>query len=626
MPFRTKNTYSTPGGGTVTRSKSGKAKTYSGKGPAPAGTKKVREPTAATAPTTIVHSDGSVTTTGMHTAQEMAVAVQAHERGRKRVERIRQEENRKAAAAIASVNRRQNRRQRERAQPRKAPQFVPAGTDPTNPATAVISSRPNPTAKPAQFGGKPTAGEPTRKELAQAKRQGTLKVNPKGFVTTPAVRQAAQQLRQVQTKIRKHGPDLSNLSPAEQEVAHLAIAAHRKYPHYPIPVAMAQVKQESGFNAAAVSSAGAQGLTQFIPSTAQTYGVQYGTGKREKRSQVFGQFKLMEDDLKQYGSVTGALNAYLGLAGQSTPSEYSSNILAMAKDYKGVGHGAVPKGLRKDLQAARARAQRVGLKAGAPKQALGPAPPQVVTKYKAIKKLAKGIEKLDIPYVYGGGHNGGMPDPSEGLDCSSSTVFLLRKAGYDVPNITSGEFGNYFPSGPGAVTIFYNPTHVFLRIGNEYWGTSAGDSGSGGLGKHPAPSAAYLSQYSVAHVPGLGKKQALQLGLTNLAGGSGGSFNTEAFPGMTLSPDGATATIAPGQGAKQGKAGFSKKPISLTPLQRYNRTKRKLNALGVGQKKADQGTTHPILEELIQKYGSAEPNPTEAKERRRKAALAAATK
>ncbi|HEX6456246.1 MAG TPA: transglycosylase SLT domain-containing protein [Solirubrobacterales bacterium] len=526
-------------------------------------------------------------------------------------------ERRRQAAALASVERRQARRQRLR--------------ESRNPAKAIIGSKPNPLAKPPKFAGKPTAGEPTRAELQKAKQQGNLTVNKKGFVLTPMVEGTSRYLHQLEAKAAEHGPDLSGLSPEEREVVQFARRAHRKHPNYPIPVALAQVKQESGFDAGAVSSAGAEGLTQFIPSTAASYGVKYGTGKPEKRSQVMGQFALMEDNLKQYGSVTAALNAYLGLAGQTSPSDYSSNILAMAKEYRGLGKPALPKELRKNLRAARAQAKSLGLKVPGSegrgtKGIVGHPSKQVVTHFKAIKKLAKGIEKLDVPYVYGGGHNGGMPDPREGLDCSSSTVYLLRKAGYDVPNITSGEFGNYFPAGPGAVTIFYNSTHVFLRIGNEYWGTSAGDSGSGGLGKHPAPSAAYLAQYNVAHVPGLGKKQALQLGFKNLLGG-GGALNTGAFPGMTLSPDGSTATVAPGQGAKQGKAGFSKRPIVLSPLQKYNRTKRKLHALGVGEAKGEGGSAaHPILEELIQKYGSAEPNPTAAKERRQRQALAAAAK
>lgn len=212
----------------------------------------------------------------------------------------------------------------------------------------------------------------------------------------------------------------------------------------------------------------------------------------------------------------------------------------------------------------------------------GPPPKKVVKRFKAIKTLAAEIAKQHIPYVYGGGHNGGMPDPSEGLDCSSSTVYLFRRAGVKVPNITSGQFGNYFPTGPGAVTIFYNPTHVFLRIGNEYWGTSAGDNGHGGLGPHPAPSKAYLAQYSVAHVPGLGKKQALELGFHDLAGGSEGA---PSFPGITFSNGGTTATITEGEGTKVGKPGFSSKPIQLTPLQRYNRKQRLFNSLDLTSSK-----------------------------------------
>ena len=56
------------------------------------------------------------------------------------------------------------------------------------------------------------------------------------------------------------------------------------------------------------------------------------------------------------------------------------------------------------------------------------------------------------------------------------------------------------------MTIFYNPTHTFMRIGNRYFGTSGFARPGGGAGwfdvdKLPA---SYLAQFHEAHVPGLG--------------------------------------------------------------------------------------------------------------------------
>lgn len=248
----------------------------------------------------------------------------------------------------------------------------------------------------------------------------------------------------------------------------------------------------------------------------------------------------------------------------------------------------------KELKAAKKEAKELGLKVSGP----GKAPKKVVTRYKAIDKAAKALEKAEVPYVYGGGHEVGTPkNPKAGLDCSSSTVWVLNKAGVKIPNIVSGEFGNHLPAGPGAVTVFYNPSHVFMRIGDRYYGTSRSNPNSG-PGFIDTPSDEYLSQYNVAHVPGLGKKQALQLGIKP------GDFSSA--PGITFSEGGSTATVDPGAAVEQGKPGFSDKPIKLTRQQKVNRTNRKLRNLGVGV--STTGTSQPstsTLDELEKKYGLA---------------------
>lgn len=69
----------------------------------------------------------------------------------------------------------------------------------------------------------------------------------------------------------------------------------------------AQIGQESNFDIKAKSSANAFGLTQFIPSTAQKYGVR----KDDARSQIEGQAKFMKDLLTKYdGDWAKALAAY----------------------------------------------------------------------------------------------------------------------------------------------------------------------------------------------------------------------------------------------------------------------------------------------------------------------------
>lgn len=643
MPARTKNTYTVPGKGVVNT----KRKTFAGRGRGPAGTRKTRPATAATAPTTIVKPSGAVTTSGMGTAQQMAKAVIRQKRSRSRV----------ADAVLAASRRSSRQRQSKRSAISDAP-FTKAQLHPYEKSVGENSYSPDALMDPIR--PRPSDTRQVRREAAEANRtvvpefnKLTAKsnaelgkrfspsapaalpgvgrsaatalissvpgkdVNLKG--TKPERRQARKKLRRAKKAVRASGVDTSGLSPAEAEVARLATAAHRKYPDVPVALAMAQVKQESGFNAAAVSSAGAQGLTQFIPSTASSYDVEYGTGKKEKRSQVFGQFKLMHDN-GVGENPTLALNNYLGLHGQTSPSDYSSNILAMAKEYDALSAaGANPKALR-HLKAAKAQAEQLGLKVGGGK-ATSPAPPKLVKRVVIAEHAMKEIEGQ--PYIWGGGH-GSFTE--WGKDCSGAVSYVVHKV---APNLLkaplgSGAMGSVLKPGPGALTVFYNDTHTFLRLINskgeaEYWGTSVGDSGAGGLTRHPAPSSDYLAQYNVGHVPGMGRKQALQLGADPSTFTSATSF-----PGMTLSSSGTTATINPGAGVERSKAGGSKRPIKLTPLQKYNKAKRELRQLGVplGGGRPKEPETHPVLQELIEKYGSP-PVPATAAARKSKALAAA---
>jgi cell wall-associated NlpC family hydrolase len=327
----------------------------------------------------------------------------------------------------------------------------------------------------------------------------------------------------------------------ERAVAPLVKQAAKQYGLKP-SLLMAQIKQESGFNPAAVSSAGAQGLSQFIPSTAQSYGVQYGTSPKAVRSQIEGQAHYMSDLVRQNGgSYTAALNSYLGTGG-STPTAYSSNIEAMAKEYSALDRGKVPK--------------------------------RVATRYKAGILAAAELNRAQLPYVWGGGHVSGRVKPTGGgLDCSGAVSYVLQHMGVKLPGgVTSGEMGSYLKPGPGAVTVFYNGEHTFMRIGKKYFGTSNSNP-AGGAGYIP-PSVAKgevaegnsSGAYAVGHVSGLGKKVAVALGVPVGVGSS-----AQPFPGMTLSPTGTTATIKPSAATTQKKSGFSNKPIQLSPGQRLKR-------------------------------------------------------
>jgi len=69
----------------------------------------------------------------------------------------------------------------------------------------------------------------------------------------------------------------------------------------------AQLEAESGFDPAAVSPAGAEGIAQFTPSTAAAYGL---TDPFDADLAIDAQAHLMSDLLKQFGSPALALAAY----------------------------------------------------------------------------------------------------------------------------------------------------------------------------------------------------------------------------------------------------------------------------------------------------------------------------
>jgi len=88
---------------------------------------------------------------------------------------------------------------------------------------------------------------------------------------------------------------------------------------------------ESGGNDAAISSKGAKGRFQFMPATAEAYGVDTS----DKVSSAHGAAKYLSDLQNQYGSFKAALAHYNGgtkaakavLAGQEPPAEETKNYL-----------------------------------------------------------------------------------------------------------------------------------------------------------------------------------------------------------------------------------------------------------------------------------------------------------
>jgi Transglycosylase SLT domain len=129
----------------------------------------------------------------------------------------------------------------------------------------------------------------------------------------------------------------------------------------------------------------------------------------------------------------------------------------------------------------------------------------VMSHYDRLIASANMVSAADFPYLYGGGHE--QPARFGPFDCSGSVSYVIQQAGYLAPTTVSGEIPIWkFPAGPGRVTIFYNVTHTFMRIGNRYFGTSGFARPGGGAGWFDTARlpASYLAQFRQVHVPRLG--------------------------------------------------------------------------------------------------------------------------
>lgn len=127
----------------------------------------------------------------------------------------------------------------------------------------------------------------------------------------------------------------------EKYAAMIAAAAARW--GVPPELLAAQIQAESSFNPNAVSPAGAIGIAQFMPSTAQSMGV----NPRDPASAIDGMAHLMANYFKKYGSWSDALVAYHdGPGGVGSPGpaaqKYVDKILGVVGNALGGLGKAVP--------------------------------------------------------------------------------------------------------------------------------------------------------------------------------------------------------------------------------------------------------------------------------------------
>ncbi|MGA9858390.1 MAG: lytic murein transglycosylase, partial [Solirubrobacteraceae bacterium] len=242
------------------------------------------------------------------------------------------------------------------------------------------------------------------------------------------------------------------------------------------------------------SSAGALGWMQFEPSTWQRYGVAVDghsvANPYDPRDAIFSAARYLAA-AGAAQDISRAVYAY------NHATWYVNEVLSRAQAIAGhvqYERAAVRRGtFSVDFATGLRRRPIVSYRSG------------VLTHYDRLIAAANMVSAADFPYVWGGGHE--QPARFGPFDCSGSVSYVIQQAGYKVPTTVSGNIALWkFPTGPGQVTIFYNPTHTFMRIGNRFFGTSGFARPGGGAGwfsvdKLPAD---YLAGFREVHVPKLG--------------------------------------------------------------------------------------------------------------------------
>ena len=132
------------------------------------------------------------------------------------------------------------------------------------------------------------------------------------------------------------------------------------------------------------------------------------------------------------------------------------------------------------------------------------APETVEERFIQLAEYAHEVDKLNLEYLWGGGHCCTPAEPKWGpFDCSGAVSAAMQYgAGYDVHTAVSGQMVHAgepgaSPSGRG-VTLYAYDGHVFMVIGGRGWGTGSAPNGGAGWLTYNTP---YHSLFVGRHFP-----------------------------------------------------------------------------------------------------------------------------
>jgi len=223
------------------------------------------------------------------------------------------------------------------------------------------------------------------------------------------------------------------------------------------PVLAAQIETESGWNPAAVSPKGAEGLGQFLPGTWATMGVD---ANNDGTADPFDPLDAIGAAARYDCQVSAAV---AGIPGDRT-------ALMLAAYNAGPGAVLVARGIPR-IAETQAYIRSI------PVLAASYAAPLVTAGGKAGSVIAAGMSVLGTPYSWGGGGTAGPTTGSGrgsgtvGFDCSGLTVWEFSTVGIALPRTAADQEAATRPTltpRPGDLVFFDLPTagHVGLYLGN----------------------------------------------------------------------------------------------------------------------------------------------------------------